>query len=83
MSTNAALGRVQLAGVARAASAALFRRITPAGTSFDGDVIFATAPIAGGVPAVPAALEVLAVRALEMAIERGVRTRAPGDILSG
>ena len=83
VSTNAELSQVQLAGVARAASAALFRRITPAGTSFDGDVIFATAPIAGAVPAVPAAVEVLAVRALEMAIERGVRTRAPGDILSG
>ncbi len=83
VSTNAELSQVQLTGVARAASAALFRRITPAGTSFDGDVIFATAPIARGVSAVPAAVEVLAVRALEMAIERGVRTRAPGDILSG
>lgn len=83
VSTNAALDQVQLAGVARAASAALYRRITPAGTSFDGDVIFATAPTAGGVSAVPAAVEVLAVRALESAIERAVRTRAPGDILSG
>jgi L-aminopeptidase/D-esterase-like protein len=83
VSTNAALTQVQLAGLARAASASLFRRITPAGTSFDGDVIFATAPTAGGVSALPAAVEVLAVRALEIAIERGVRTRAPGDILSG
>ena len=83
VSTNAALDQVQLAGVARAASAALYRRITPAGTSFDGDVIFATALTAGGVSAVPAAVEVLAVRALESAIERAVRTRAPGDILSG
>jgi L-aminopeptidase/D-esterase-like protein len=83
VSTNAALTQVQLAGMARAANAALFRRITPAGTSFDGDVIFATAPTEGGVSALPAAVEVLAVRALEMAIERGVRTRAPGDILSG
>jgi L-aminopeptidase/D-esterase-like protein len=83
VSTNAALTQVQLAGLARAAGAALFRRITPAGTSFDGDVIFATAPTAGGVSALPAAVEVLAVRALEIAIERGVRTRAPGDILSG
>jgi L-aminopeptidase/D-esterase-like protein len=83
VSTNAALTPVQLAGLARAAGAALFRRITPAGTSFDGDVIFATAPTTGGVPALPAAVEALAVHALEMAIERGVRTRAPGDILSG
>jgi L-aminopeptidase/D-esterase-like protein len=81
VSTNAALDRVQLTGVARAASAALFRRITPAGTSFDGDVVFATAPVRGGVDAGAAQVEVLAVRALEMAIERGVRTAAPGDIL--
>jgi L-aminopeptidase/D-esterase-like protein len=83
VSTNAAMTQVQLAGLARAAGAALFRRITPAGTSFDGDVVFATAPTSGGVSALPAAVEVLAVRALEIAIERGVRTRAPGDILSG
>jgi L-aminopeptidase/D-esterase-like protein len=83
VSTNAALDRVQLGAVARAASAALYRRITPVGTSFDGDVIFATAPVHGGVTALPAVVEVLAVRALEIAIERGVQTRAPGDILSG
>jgi L-aminopeptidase/D-esterase-like protein len=82
VSTNAALDRVQLASVARAASAALFRRITPVGTSFDGDVVFATAPMQRGVSAAPAQVEVLAVRALESAIERAVRTRAPGDILS-
>ena len=83
VSTNAALDRVQLASVARAASAALYRRITPVGTSFDGDVVFATAPVSGGVSAAPAQVEVLAVRALEMAIERGVRTHAPGAILKG
>jgi L-aminopeptidase/D-esterase-like protein len=83
VSTNAMLDRVQLAAVARAASAALYRRITPVGTSVDGDVVFATAPAEGGVSALPAVVELLAVRALEIAIERGVRTRAPGDILSG
>ncbi|MFL5605253.1 MAG: P1 family peptidase, partial [Gemmatimonadaceae bacterium] len=83
VSTNAAMTPLQLTGLARAAGAALFRRITPAGTTVDGDVIFATAPMEAGVSALPAAVEVLAVRALEMAIERGVRTRAPGDILSG
>ncbi len=81
VATNAALGRVQLGALARAASAALYRRVTPVGTSFDGDVILATAPLDGGVPAMPAAVEVLAVHALETAIERAVRTRAPGDIL--
>ncbi len=80
VSTNADLGRVQLGALARAASAALFRRITPVGTMFDGDVVFATAPDSGGVPASPAQVEALAVIALERAIERGVHTRNPGDI---
>jgi L-aminopeptidase/D-esterase-like protein len=82
VSTNVALDRVQLASLARAASAALYRRITPVGTMFDGAVVFATAPLQGGVAAAPAQVEALAVVALEQAIERGVRTRAPGDVLS-
>jgi L-aminopeptidase/D-esterase-like protein len=81
VATNAALDRVQLGSVARAASAALYRRITPVGTAFDGDVVFATAPLGGGVAAAFSRVEALAVQALETAIERGVRTRAPGDIL--
>ena len=81
VSTNAALDRQALASVARAASAALYRRITPVGTMFDGDVVFATAPCDGGVLAPQAQIEALAVQALETAIERGVRTRVPGDIL--
>ena len=80
VSTNADLDRVQLGALARAASAALYRRITPVGTSFDGDVVFATAPYEGGVSASPAQVEALAVLALEQAIERAVRTSAPGDI---
>lgn len=83
VSTNAVLDQVQLAALARAASAALYRRITPVGTAFDGDVVFATAPLHGGVAAKPAQVEALAVQALEMAIERGVRTRLPGDVLAG
>jgi L-aminopeptidase/D-esterase-like protein len=82
VSTNAAFDRVQLASLARAAAAALYRRITPVGTMFDGDVVFATAPAAGGVAAPQPQVEVLAVVALEQAIERAVRTRAPGDVLS-
>lgn len=72
--TDAPLGRVELLQLARAAGAALFRRITPTGTTVDGDVIFALAP-----PAAPKALgnaataiEALAVSALERAIERSV-----------
>ena len=83
VSTNAALDRAALGALATAASAALYRRITPAATPFDGEVIFATAPVRGGVTASAAQVEALAVRALEMAIERGVRTAAPGDILEG
>ena len=82
VSTNIALDRVALGAVARAASAALYRRITPVGTSFDGDVIFATAPTASETSAPVAQVEALAVEALEIAIERAVRTRTPGEILS-
>jgi L-aminopeptidase/D-esterase-like protein len=80
VSTNADLDRVQIGAVARAASAALYRRITPVGTAFDGDVVFATAPTRDGVIASPAQVEALAVLALERAIERAVRTYAPGGI---
>ena len=83
VSTNAALGRTQLATLARASSAALFRRITPVATSFDGDIVFATAPLAGGLKAEPSQVESLAVQALEMAIERAVRTSVPGEIFRG
>jgi L-aminopeptidase/D-esterase-like protein len=39
------LSRVALQQVAQAATAALHRRITPAGTTFDGDVVFALSPL--------------------------------------
>ena len=67
--------RVALAQVARASAGALARRITPSGTSFDGDVIFALCPDDFAPAADPAALllaEVLAAAALEQAIERAV-----------
>jgi L-aminopeptidase/D-esterase-like protein len=81
VATNARLDVTALTVLARAASAALYKRITPVATPFDGDVVFATSPITGGVDAPLAQIEALAVHALETAIERGVRTRAPGDIL--
>jgi L-aminopeptidase/D-esterase-like protein len=81
VATNARLDVAALTALARAASAALYRRITPVATPFDGDVVFATSPPTGGVEAPLAQIEALAVQALETAIERGVRTRAPGDIL--
>lgn len=80
VSTNVALTRAQLAALARSSSAALFRRITPVATAFDGDIVFATAPLTGGRTAEAAQVETLAVQALEMALERAVRTRVPGEI---
>lgn len=83
VATNADIGRAELGALAQAASAALYRRITPVGTAFDGDVVFATAPVTGGVSGAQAQVESLAVMALENAIERAVRTNAPGEIFLG
>ena len=69
---NVALTKVELHQLARAASAALYRRIGPAGTSFDGDVMFAVAPMEGRSGALLQA-EVAAVAAVEEAIVRAVR----------
>ncbi|HEX9485197.1 MAG TPA: P1 family peptidase [Gemmatimonadaceae bacterium] len=80
VATNAALDRAQLAALARASTAALYRRITPVGTLYDGDVVFATAPRSGGVRIDSSQLEVLAVMALEQAIERAVATSTPGEV---
>ena len=72
VATNAALSRSAVSELAQAASAALYRRITPAGTSYDGDIVFALCQHEGlGVPLVQ--VESLAVRVLETAIERAVR----------
>jgi len=72
VATNAALSRSAVSELAQAASAALYRRITPAGTSFDGDIVFALCRHEGmNFPLVQ--VEALAVRALESAIERAVR----------
>jgi L-aminopeptidase/D-esterase-like protein len=82
VATNQALERGELAQLARAAGAALFRRITPVGTSFDGDVVFALCQ-----PDAPRGallqLELLATAALEEAIERGVRLAVGRDGVPG
>jgi L-aminopeptidase/D-esterase-like protein len=80
--TNAALSREELAQLAAASSVALGRRITPVGTSYDGDVVFATSPM-DGPRATPLQIEVLAVAALEEAIERAVRTARGRDGIPG
>ena len=77
VAVSVSLTKSQLAQVAQAATAAFHRRITPCGTTFDGDVLFAVAPIEpGSITAVPplARIEAVAIAALEMAIERGVTT---------
>jgi L-aminopeptidase/D-esterase-like protein len=80
--SSAPLSRVELQQLAHAASAALVRRITPAGTTVDGDVVFALAPMTGrAAPAVQ--VETLAVEALEHAIERGVRAARGRDGIPG
>ena len=82
VATNVMLSRIELAQVADAAKAALARRITPVGTSFDGDVIFAAGPI-DGITAPAMQVEALAVRALEGAIERAVRMAKGRDGIPG
>ena len=85
VATTAPLGRLELGQLARAAGAALFRRITPTGTAVDGDIIFALAPIAPPEPLGRAqmAVEALAVAALETAIERAVITARGRDGIPG
>lgn len=70
--SNAPLTAIEATQLARAAGAALFHRITPAGSSLDGDIVFALSPEAGE-RAEPMVVESLAVLALEDAIERAVR----------
>jgi L-aminopeptidase/D-esterase-like protein len=76
------LDKLALQGVARAAGAALHRRVRPASSLVDGDVIFALAPLTGA-PADAVRAEMLAVAALEHAIERAVRTAVGRDGVPG
>ena len=79
---NVALSKLELQQVARAAAAAYYRRIGPAGTSFDGDVIFAVSPMEGRQGRLLQA-EVAAVSALEDAIVRAVRQARGRDGVPG
>jgi len=82
VATNARMSRVELQQLGSATSAAYYRRITPCGTSADGDTIFAVAPLEG-ITASQIAVEVLAVKAMEMAIERAVRMAKGRDGIPG
>lgn len=80
--TSASLSRVELRQLARSSSAALARRITPVGTSYDGDVIFAVCPSSG--PAAPLLqVEAMTTHVLELAIERAVRLARGRDGIPG
>lgn len=73
---DAAYSRLELQAIARSATAAMHRHITPAGTSSDGDIVFALAPMEGR-RAPLAQGEQLAAQALGAAIERAVRLATP------
>lgn len=72
VAVNVALTKPELHELAQRATAALQSRVVPFGTRFDGDVIFAIAPMEGARGTVDACAP-LAVGALEEAIERAVR----------
>ena len=72
VATNADLSRGALAELAHMAGDAMAQRITPVGTQFDGDVIFALSTARVAVEsALP--VEILAQDATAVAIERAVR----------
>lgn len=80
------LSKLALRALATAAGAAYHRRIAPAGSPFDGDVLFATAPhgeVESLDPGATMALEALATEAVERAIERAVRTARGRDGVRG
>jgi L-aminopeptidase/D-esterase-like protein len=82
IAVDAAFTRLELQQIARAATAAYHRRIAPAGSSFDGDIVFALGPMDG--PRAPLAqAESLVVAALEEAIERAVRLARGRDGIPG
>jgi len=72
VATNARLDRLALRALAQAAGDALARRITPFGTLFDGDVVFAVSTAAVD-PASPLQAEALTALVVPEAVERSVR----------
>jgi L-aminopeptidase/D-esterase-like protein len=72
IATNADVGRVQLQALAQSGSDALARRITPYGSLFDGDVIFAVST-ATTKPKSPMQVDAIAGLVVPEAVERAVR----------
>jgi L-aminopeptidase/D-esterase-like protein len=71
VATNTNTTRIELSSVAEMAADALSQRITPVGTAFDGDVVFAVS-VGDVVPATATEVELLAQHAAAIAIERAV-----------
>jgi L-aminopeptidase/D-esterase-like protein len=79
---NRTYSKLELHRIARAAAGAHARRIAPAATSYDGDVVFAVCPLdapAGD----PVRAEITATQALEEAVVRAVRTARGRDGIPG
>lgn len=90
IAVNRPLPRWELRELARAATGALHRRLRPAGSLVDGDVIFAVSPLPpdGEVERPPRPPELLAAatlatRALEVAVERAVLLARGRDGIPG
>ena len=84
VASSVPLTSVELTQLAQASGASLFRRITPAGTSVDGDTVFAVSPLGGTRSALPiGVIEALAASALGNAIERAVRVANGRDGIPG
>ena len=82
VATNARLDKIQLEALALAGSDALARCITPYGTLFDGDVVFAAAT-AEAPAATPAQVESLAAGVVAEAVERAVRFAKGNPVTPG
>ena len=82
VATNARLERAELAEVAAMAVDALAQRITPVGTQYDGDIVFAvsTSELEGQGPL---GVELLGQRAVATAVERAVRTAKGMGVVPG
>ena len=76
VATNTNTARQELQSVAQTAADAMSQRITPVGTAFDGDIVFAVA-VGDTVPTTGIEVELLAQHAAAIAIERAV-TQAKG-----
>jgi len=72
VATNADLNRQELRSVAQMTTDALGQRITPVGTMYDGDVVFAMS-VGRATPPTKLSVELLAQQATATAIERAVQ----------